>query len=145
MPTPQDLASDKAKYETHVQILPSIAILGIIRMSFLATVNHQLLSLWMSYSRGEIVAFIPSWVHKQQILFVTKFSLINFNMVEWHIVDQGLSQFDCLQHIPNPLQEFKQVHKIDKKGKHAKNWVTKHAPYIILWNTRCERCRLVCL
>ncbi|KAH1114489.1 hypothetical protein J1N35_007867 [Gossypium stocksii] len=134
MPIPRALSSDKAKYKEYGQLLPLAVVMGVISDAIFG-INEP--------PTKNIAALIPSWVHEQQILFVTKVSLISFNMVEWHTTDCVLRQFGCMQHILDPPQDFKHVHGIEKKGKDAKNWATEYAPYIILWNTRHERHPLV--
>ncbi|KAK5842168.1 hypothetical protein PVK06_004498 [Gossypium arboreum] len=54
--------------------------------------------------------------------------------LEWHATDRVFRQFSCMQPIPHPSQEFKEIHGIEKEDRDHINWVKKHAPYIILWN-----------
>lgn len=76
---------------------------------------YTLWFLWMPYFKEEITALIPPWIHKQRALFVINVQLINFHMVEWHATNRVLRQFGCIQPIPNPPQDFKEIHWIEKR------------------------------
>ncbi|XP_052477565.1 serine/threonine-protein phosphatase 7 long form homolog [Gossypium raimondii] len=96
--------------------------------------------MWMSYITPDVASVIPPSTRAYAIVWCINAPIINIQMVEWYARDQVLHQFGCRQHIPDvPIQLGKYVHKIDKKGKHAKNWALEHQPYIVLWNVRLER------
>lgn len=100
--------------------------------------------LWILYIKEGNVALIPSWVNKQQHLFVTSVPLVNFHMIEWHTTDRVLRQFDCMQPIPDPSVDFLKSTRQIKKGQDVVNWANQHAPYIILWSIRHVRRPFVC-
>ncbi|MFQ6664154.1 hypothetical protein Gotur_031354, partial [Gossypium turneri] len=94
----------------------------------------------MPYIVSDVASIIPPSAKADAIVWCVNAPIINFQMVEWYAEDRVLRQFGCSQHIPDvPIQLGKEVHGIDKKGKHAKNWALEHQPYIVLWNVRLER------
>ncbi|MFQ6642836.1 hypothetical protein Gotur_017674, partial [Gossypium turneri] len=94
----------------------------------------------MSYIVPDIAFVIPFLAKANAIVWCVNAPIINFQTVEWYTGDRVLRQFGCSQHILDvPIQFGKDVHEIDKKGKHAKNMVLKHQPYIVLWNAWLER------
>jgi len=42
------------------------------------------------------------------------------------------------QQVPAPPNNLEKLHKIDMRGRHDKNWQTKDARWINMWNNRCE-------
>ncbi|KAH1130645.1 hypothetical protein J1N35_002023 [Gossypium stocksii] len=102
----------------------SATTLGIKRSETMV-VYHQMIKAQsgcnMSYSREEVAAVIPTWVHQQQLMWKTNTSLVNFSTVEWHNADRLLRQFRCIQHILNDPKRFDNVHDINKRGKDGKN------------------------
>ncbi|XP_040968454.1 uncharacterized protein [Gossypium hirsutum] len=119
-------------------------------MPFLASVSHQPLSwplvnrwttlpgIGQSYTVSIYRQMIETHSKDKQVLFVKNVSLNNFHMVEWHATDRVFRQFSCMQPIPDPTQEFKEIHGIEKEDRDHINWVKEHAPYIILWNAWIE-------
>ena len=64
--------------------------------------------------------------------------LICFDMVEWHWPDRVMRQFGHQQHIPGSCDNLPQLYKVDRKGKHDKDWASTHVKYIRLWDRRAE-------
>ncbi|KAH1113913.1 hypothetical protein J1N35_007291 [Gossypium stocksii] len=80
---PRALSSNKAVYENNGRLLPSTAVLSIISNA-ISGISEPPTFIWMTYNEEDIAALIPSWVTKQQQLFVSNVLLIHFYMVEWH-------------------------------------------------------------
>ncbi|KAK5793321.1 hypothetical protein PVK06_034463 [Gossypium arboreum] len=96
--------------------------------------------VWMLYIAPDVASFIPPSTRAHAIMWCVNAPIINFQMAEWYARDWVLCPFGCRQHAPDvPIQLGKDVHGIDKKGKHAKNWALEHQPYIVLWNAQLER------
>ncbi|MFQ6650082.1 hypothetical protein Gotur_023259, partial [Gossypium turneri] len=94
----------------------------------------------MSYIVTDVSFVIHSLIRAHALVWCVNAPVINCQMVEWYAKDRVFHQFGCRQYIPNVLIQLgKDVHEIDKKGKHAKNWALEHQPYIVLWNSRLER------
>ena len=65
--------------------------------------------------------------------------LICFETVEWHRPERVLHQFGLHQEIPPDCSYEQQLHKVDARGQHQRDWATYHALYIVLWDTRAAR------
>ena len=65
--------------------------------------------------------------------------LICFETVEWHRLERVLRQFGLHQEIPPACSYEQQLHRVDARGRHQRDWATFHAPYIALWDTRAAR------
>ncbi|KAH1129353.1 hypothetical protein J1N35_000731 [Gossypium stocksii] len=89
----------------------------------------------MPYIASDVAFVIPLSARVNAIVWCVNEPIINFQMVVWYTKDRVFHQFKCYQHIPDiPMQLGKDVHEINKKGKHVKNWALEHQPYIVLWN-----------
>ena len=65
--------------------------------------------------------------------------LICFEIVEWPRPERVLRQFGMHQEIPPACSYEQQLHTVDARGRHQRDWVTYHALYIALWDTRAAR------
>ena len=65
--------------------------------------------------------------------------LICFEIVEWHRPERVLRQFGLPQEIPPSCSYEQQLHKVDARGRHHRDWAMYHAIYIALWDTRVGR------
>ena len=69
--------------------------------------------------------------------------LICFETVEWHRPERVLRQFGLHQEIPPACAYEVQLHRVDARGRHQRDWATYHAPYIALWDTRLMSAKLI--
>ena len=65
--------------------------------------------------------------------------LICFEIVEWHRPERVLHQFGLHQEIPQACFYEQQLHRVDARGRHQRDWATYHDLYIALWDTRATR------
>ena len=63
--------------------------------------------------------------------------LICFETVEWHRPEQVLRQFG--QEIPPSCSYEQQLHRVDARGRHQRDWATYYALYIALWDTQVAK------
>ncbi|KAK5802735.1 hypothetical protein PVK06_030353 [Gossypium arboreum] len=97
------------------------------------TQTRNLGSCGCRISRRDVASVIPPSVRAHATVWCVNAPIINFQMVEWYVGDWVLHQFGRRQHIPDiPIQLGKDVYRIDKKGKHAKNLALEHQPYIVM-------------
>lgn len=59
-------------------------------------------------------------------------------IVEPHLTDRVLRQFELLQNIPANVEFTKDLHKLTLQGNTDVNWVEKHQPSINKWNSRLD-------
>ena len=53
--------------------------------------------------------------------------------------ERVLRQFRMHQEIPPACSYDQQLHAVDTRGRHQRDWATYHALYIALWDTRAAR------
>ncbi|KAL6346186.1 hypothetical protein AAG906_027930 [Vitis piasezkii] len=95
--------------------------------------NDQI--IWQPYT-PEILEKLPPICVADQQIWRTVAPLICFEIVEWHHPDRVLRQFGLRQGIPDTCDTEKELHKIDRRGRHRCNWRRYHAHYIRLWEQR---------
>ena len=88
---------------------------------------------------GELLDQLPYICLADQEIWRTMSPLICFEIVEWHPLERVLHQFGMHQEIPLACSYEQQLHTVDACGRHQRDWVTYHAPYIALWDTRAAR------
>ena len=88
---------------------------------------------------GELLDQLPYICLADQEIWRTMSSLICFEIVEWHRPERVLRQFGLHQEIPPACSYDQQLHRVDARGRHQRDWVMYHAPYIALWDTRAAR------
>ena len=64
--------------------------------------------------------------------------LIFFHIVEWHQLDQVISQFGLQQGIPDAPRQLEQLHDLTLCGKESDNWMLLYASVIQLWHDRAQ-------
>ena len=65
--------------------------------------------------------------------------LICFESVEWHRSERVLRQFGLHQEISPACSYEQDLHRVDARGQHQRDWARYHAPYIALWDTLVGR------
>ena len=88
---------------------------------------------------GELLNQLPYIYLVDQEIWRTMSPLIYFEIVEWHRPERVLCQFGMHQEIPPACSYEQQLHKVDARGRHQRDWATYHASYIALWDTRGAR------
>ena len=93
---------------------------------------------WQLYE-GEVLDQLPYICLADQEIWRTMSPLICFEIIEWHRPERVLRQFGMQQEIPPACSYEQQLHAVDARGRHQRDWATFHAPYIALWETRADR------
>ena len=88
---------------------------------------------------GELLDQLPYICLANQEIWRTMSPLICFEIAEWHRPERVLRQFGMHQEIPPACSYEQQLHAVDARGRHQRDWTTYHAPYIALWETRAAR------
>ncbi|CAH9083027.1 unnamed protein product [Cuscuta europaea] len=65
-------------------------------------------------------------------------SLICFDIVEQHLPDCVLRQFDYEQVIQASMSTCVDLHKLDRHGKPTEDWSLRHVRYVTVWERRAE-------
>ena len=94
--------------------------------------------LWQPYV-GELVDQLPDICLADQDIWRTMSLLICFETIEWHRPERVLRQFGLHQEIPPACSYEHQLHRVDARGQHQRDWAMYHTSYIALWDTRSVR------
>ena len=62
--------------------------------------------------------------------------MIVFDMVEYHYPDRVMHQYGLRQTRPDPPDDLRMLHEVDRRGKVAVNWAAYHQGYIKGWDER---------
>ena len=88
---------------------------------------------------GVLLDQLPYICLANQEIWRTMSPLICSEIVEWHRPGRVLRQFGLHREIPPACSYEQQLHRMDARGRHPRDWVMYHAPYIALWDTRAGR------
>lgn len=93
--------------------------------------------VWEPYS-NEYLSSLPTQCTAGYGIWRSITYLICWSFVEPHLPHRVLRQFGIRQTIPVPMltERFKELHKIDRRGRAGTDWTIKHRQYIDIWNAR---------
>lgn len=91
--------------------------------------------IWQPYT-PDVIGELPEYCFSGRDIWRTVSPLICFYIVEWHRPDRVLRQFGLRQGIPVACNTRPDLHSIDLRGRHAKDWAVVHKDFISLWERR---------
>ncbi|KAA3471356.1 serine/threonine-protein phosphatase 7 long form-like protein [Gossypium australe] len=118
----------------------------LYRMSFLASISHQLyvfppVNRWSTnpgIGRSYTVPIYHLMIenHAEEGNYGS-YSLVYARplkpmTVEWYHGDRVLRQFGCIQYIPTLLVRLGEIHGINRRGKHENDWGEAYEEYITM-------------